>query len=88
MRRPMMGSDYKMSQTELDEFAIHDRRSGALEATIAQQPDGAWSTRIPADADSAEGAEPALEDRARPQAAFDAFIASKDGSAEQTAPTE
>ncbi|MFB2582756.1 hypothetical protein ACEXQD_16030 [Herbiconiux sp. P15] len=72
-----------MSQTELDEFAIHDRRTGALEATIAQQPDGAWSTRIPADADSAEGAEPALEDKPRPQAAFDAFIASKEPTAEQ-----
>jgi len=63
-------SDYKMTQTEMHAFEIHDKPSGALLATITREPGGAWSTQP---ADSVPG-DP-FDDQAKPQAAFDAFVA-------------
>ena len=63
-------SDYKMTQTEMHAFEIHDKPSGALLATITRDEGGTWSTQ----AEEGAAGEP-FDDQAKPQAAFDAFIA-------------
>lgn len=65
-------SDYKMTQTEMHAFEIHDKPSGELLATITREAGGQWSTRLHGD-EAASGA--VFEDQAKPQAAFNAFIA-------------
>ena len=79
-----MDSDYKMTQTEMHEFTIHGKPSGVLLATITRTPGGQWSTHptlltdgpgAEADADGDADAAPFFEDQAKPQAAFNAFIA-------------
>jgi hypothetical protein len=68
-----MHNDYKMTQTELTEFTIHDRRTGEHRATITREPHGAWSTHPEAQG-GAEGDPAAFDEQPRAQAAFDAFI--------------
>jgi len=70
-------SDYKMTQTEMHAFEIHDKPSGALLATITREPGGGWSTHPAADSASESGdvTMAQFEQQAKPQAAFDAFIA-------------
>ncbi len=64
-------SDFKMTQTEMHAFEIHDKPSGDLLATITRDEGGAWSTHPHS---PAAGDEP-FDDQSKPQAAFDAFIA-------------
>lgn len=65
-----MHGDYKMSQTEMHEFAIRDKPGGTLRATITREPDGAWSTT------SHDEPAPGFEPQSSPQAAFNAFVQS------------
>jgi hypothetical protein len=67
-----MDSTYKMSQTDVQEFEIHEKSTGALKATITREPSGAWST-IPHETAPGETA-PTFEEQKSPQAAFNAFI--------------
>ncbi|MFB2598168.1 hypothetical protein ACEXQE_10280 [Herbiconiux sp. P17] len=72
-----MDGNYKMSQTGMHEFAIHDKPGGALRATIARDDDGTWATH--SHDDPASGTAPRFENQAKPQAAFDAFVAWANG---------
>jgi hypothetical protein len=67
-----MDSTYKMSQTDLHEFAIHEKSTGTLQATITRESSGAWSTN-PHEKVLGDPA-PAFEEQKTPQAAFNAFI--------------
>ncbi|WP_291055341.1 hypothetical protein [Herbiconiux sp.] len=67
-----MDSDYKLTQTELHEFAIHDKPAGALRATIAREASGSWSTREPEQ--GGQHASPQeFDDQSSPQTAFAAW---------------
>ena len=70
-----MDGNYKMSQTDMHEFAIHDKPGGAHRATISREADGSWATRSHDGADDAARAgAPEFENQAKPQAAFNAFV--------------
>ena len=74
-----MDSDYRLTQTDLHEFAIHDKPGGALRATITRQASGAWSTREPEPAGDAP-ARAALDDQKSPQTAFTAWTEARRAS--------
>ncbi len=76
-----MDGNYKMSQTDMHAFAIHDKPGGAFRATIERTPDGAWSTHPAPDAATTAPAVPDFDEQKSAQAAFDAFIAWADSPA-------
>jgi hypothetical protein len=78
-----MDSNYKMSQSDVHEFEIHDKPNGALRATIARLPDGTWSTNLSGEPAVQGGAAPTLENQKSPQAAFNAFVEWANGPADE-----
>lgn len=82
-----MDSDYKLTQTELHEFAIHDKPAGALRATITRESSGAWSTREPEAEQGGQHAIPQeFDEQSSPQTAFTAWTEARRPQAPESAP--